>query len=65
MYNNTHIATPLPAYTPFIVYSDGQSWAVAGTSGGVKTYCVDLQITVPTSVLSGMYSSNATYSLYY
>lgn len=65
MYNNTHIATPLPAYTPFIVYSDGQSWVVAGTSGGTKTFCVDLQITVPASVLSGMYSSNATYSLYY
>jgi hypothetical protein len=65
MFNNTHIATPLPAYTPFIVYSDGQSWAVAGTSGGTKTFCVDLKITVPTSVLSGMYSSNATYSLYY
>jgi hypothetical protein len=65
MYNNTHIATPLPAYTPFIVYSDGQAWSVAGSSGGMKTYCVDLQITVPNSVLTGTYASNATYSLYY
>jgi hypothetical protein len=65
MNNNSHIATPLPAYTPFAVFSDGQAWAVMGASGGMKTFCVDLRITVPTSVLTGMYSSNATYSLYY
>jgi hypothetical protein len=65
MYNNTHIGTPLPSYTPFVVYSDGQAWAVAGASGGMKSFCVDLQITVPTSVSTGTYSSNATYSLYY
>lgn len=65
LYNNSHIGAPLPVYTPFIVYSDGQSWIVMGASGGMKTFCVDLQITVPNSVLTGVYNSNAYYSLYY
>jgi hypothetical protein len=63
--NNTHLTTPLPVYTPFVVYSDGQNWTLIQANGGMKTYCVDLQITVPNTVLSGTYSSNATYSLYY
>jgi hypothetical protein len=63
--NNSHLATPHPVFTPFIVYSDGTNWALLQANGGMKSYCVDLQITVPTSVLSGTYSSNATYSLYY
>jgi hypothetical protein len=65
MHNNSHVATPLPVYTPFIVYSDGSNWTLLQANGGMKTYCVDLQITVPNSVLSGTYASNATYSLYY
>ena len=65
LFNNSHVGTPLPAYTPFIVFSDGQSWVNVLASGGVKTMCVDLQITVPTSVLSGTYNSNATYTLLY
>lgn len=65
MYNNSHLATPLPVYTPFIVYSDGSNWTLLQANGGMKTYCIDLQITVPNSVLSGTYASNATYSLYY
>jgi hypothetical protein len=65
MSNNSHLATPLPVYTPFIVYSDGSNWTLLQANGGMKTYCVDLQITVPNSVLSGTYASNATYSLYY
>jgi hypothetical protein len=63
--NNTHIATPKPAYTPFIVYSDGQSWVIADTNGGMKTYCVDLQITIPITQAQGTYGSNATYTLFY
>ena len=65
MKNNSHLTTPLPQYTPFIVYSDGSNWTLLQANGGIKTYCIDLQITVPNSVLSGTYSSNATYSLYY
>ena len=65
MFNNSHLATPLPVYTPFIVYSDGSNWTLLQANGGMKTYCVDLQITVPNNVLSGTYASNATYSLYY
>jgi hypothetical protein len=65
LYNNSHLATPLPAYTPFIVYSDGQAFVNLATGGGMKTYCIDLQVTVPTSILTGTYNSNATYSLYY
>ena len=63
--NNTHIATPHPAYTPFIVFSDGQSWTIAGTSGGSQTYCVDLQVTIPITQAQGTYGSNATYTLFY
>jgi len=65
LHNNSHLATPLPVYTPFIVYSNGSNWTLLQANGGMKTYCVDLQITVPSSVLSGTYASNATYSLYY
>jgi hypothetical protein len=65
LYNNSHLATPLPAYTPFIVYSDGQAFVNLALGGGMKTFCIDLEITVPTSVLTGSYNSNATYSLYY
>jgi hypothetical protein len=65
MFNNSHVGTPLPSYTPFIVFSDGQSWVNVLASGGVKSMCVDLRITVPTSVLTGTYNSNATYTLLY
>ncbi|HTU80480.1 MAG TPA: hypothetical protein VMF61_00030 [Candidatus Acidoferrales bacterium] len=66
LYNNTHAATPIPYYTPFVVFSDdGGVWASVGTGIQDKTYCVDLQITVPASVAQGSYYSNATYTLYY
>jgi hypothetical protein len=65
LFNNSHLTTPLPAYTPFIVYSDGQAFVNLATGGGMKTYCIDLRITVPTTVFTGNYYSNATYSLYY
>jgi hypothetical protein len=65
LHNNSYLSTPLPQYTPFIVYSNGANWTLLQANGGMKTYCVNLQITVPTSVLTGDYSSNATYSLYY
>ena len=64
--NSTYAAVPKPAFTPFVVYSDdGGVWAQIGTGSQSKTYCVDLQILVPNTVLSGTYSSTATYSLYY
>lgn len=65
--NNTHqqLGTPKPAFTPFIVFSDGQSWTVADTNGLTKTYCVDLKITIPSANLTGQYSSNAVYTLLY
>lgn len=65
--NNTHLqlGTPKPAFTPFIVFSDGQSWTIADTNGLTKTYCVDLKITVPAANLTGQYSSNAVYTLLY
>lgn len=65
--NNTHqqTGTPKPAYTPFIVFSDGQSWTIADTNALTKTYCVDLKITVPNTALTGQYSSNAVYTLLY
>jgi len=65
--NNTHLqsGTPKPSYTPFIVFSDGQSWVIADASGLTKTYCVDLQITLPATLAGGAYSSNAVYTLFY
>lgn len=65
--NNTHqqLGTPKPAYTPFIVFSDGQSWTIADTNGLTKTYCVDLQVTIPIATTGGQYSSNAVYTLLY
>lgn len=64
--NNTYITTPLATATPFFVYSDnGGHWAALETSGGTKTYCVDLTLTIPVSVSGGTYSTNAVYTLYY
>jgi hypothetical protein len=65
--NNTHLqaGTPQPNFTPFIVFSDGQSWVVAAASGLTKTYCVDLEINLPITLAQGAYSSNAVYTLFY
>lgn len=63
--NNSYLSTPLPAYTPFVVYSNGQSWALLQANGGDKTYCVSLKINVPTTASQGAYSSQATYTLLY
>jgi hypothetical protein len=56
-------ATPQPTSTPFIVYPS--SWTVMASSGNVKSYCVDLTLTVPKTVPGGAYSTNAVYTLYY
>jgi hypothetical protein len=63
--NNSYIqgATPQPTSTPFIVYPT--SWSILGQSGGIKTYCVDLSLTIPATVPGGTYSTNAVYTLYY
>jgi hypothetical protein len=64
--NSAYYATPKPAFTPFVVYSDdGGTWAKLTSSSYAKTFCVDLEISVPASVAAGTYSSNATYSVYY
>ncbi len=64
--NNTYITAPLATATPFFVYlDDGGQFALRETSGGTKTYCVDLTLTIPVSVSGGTYSTNAVYTLYY
>jgi hypothetical protein len=63
--NNSYLSTPQPAYTPFVVYSNGQSWALLQENAGSKTYCVSLKIAVPASASQGAYSSQATYTLLY
>jgi hypothetical protein len=64
--NNTYIATPRPTATPFVVYStDGAVWAQLGVNGGMKTYCVDLTITIPITTPGGTFTSNAVYTLLY
>jgi hypothetical protein len=63
--NNSYLqgATPQPTSTPFVVYPT--SWTVLASSGGIKTYCVDLTVNVPASVAGGAYSTNAVYTIYY
>jgi hypothetical protein len=63
--NNSYLTTPHPAYTPFVVYSDGQNWQLLQANGGEKTYCVSLQIAIPAATAQGAYSSQATYTLLY
>jgi hypothetical protein len=65
--NNTYLqtGTPNPAPTAFIVYPDNNNqWSVMAKSGGTRTYCVDLQLTIP-STASGTYSTNAVYTMFY
>jgi hypothetical protein len=63
--NNSYLTTPHPAYTPFIVYSNGQNWALLQANALSKTYCVDLKVLVPVAASGGSYSSQATYTLLY
>lgn len=64
--NNSYLSTPHPTSTPFVVYPDNNnSWSIMDKNGGTKTYCVDLTITVPVTVLSGVYQTNAIYTLFY
>jgi hypothetical protein len=65
MLNNSYLSTPLPTYTPFIVYNDGQNWALLQANTKTKTYCIDLKLTIPSTTAQGSYSSNAVYTLYY
>jgi len=63
--NNSYVqgATPQPTSTPFVVYPT--AWSILDTKGGIQTYCVDLTLTIPSSVPGGTYSTNAVYTLYY
>lgn len=65
--NNTYLqtGTPNPAPTAFVVYPDNNNqWSVMAKSGGTQKYCVDLQLTIP-STASGTYSTNAVYTMFY
>jgi len=65
---NMYVTTPIlpETWTPFTVYPDNNNnWSLAVTNTGTVTYCVDLRLTIPVSVLSGSYGSNAVYSVYY
>jgi hypothetical protein len=63
--NNSYLqaATPQPTSTPFVVYPS--NWTVLAASGGLKTYCVDLTVTIPGNVPGGQYSTSAIYTVYY
>jgi hypothetical protein len=66
--NNTYVqgATPQPTATPFIVYPDNNSnWYKRVTASTAHTYCVDLTLTIPSTVPGGAYTTNAVYTLYY
>jgi hypothetical protein len=60
-----YITAPGPTATPFIVFSDGQTWTSFAVNGGMKTYCVNLTVTIPIATTAGTYSSNAVYTLFY
>ncbi|HUA09005.1 MAG TPA: hypothetical protein VMA98_06990 [Candidatus Acidoferrales bacterium] len=65
--NNTYknSATPQPTSTPYVVYADdGSEWSVLGSGTAITTYCVDLTVTVPSSVTDGPYSTYAVYTLF-
>lgn len=66
--NNTYLqgATPQPTSTPFVVYADdGNKWNTKEKSTGMKTYCVTLTLTIPSTVPQGAYSTNAIYTLFF
>lgn len=64
--NNSYLSTPKPTSTPFVVYPDNNNaWSIMDKNGLTKTYCVDLTITVPITVLGGTYQTNAIYTLFY
>lgn len=63
--NNTYVSSPLPTATPYIVYADdGDVWSGLGSGSVITTYCIDLTVTVPASVLDGTYQTNAVYTLF-
>lgn len=63
--NNSYLtsSTPNPKATPFVVYPS--AWTVLASGGSTRTYCVDLQVSIPATTPQGTYSSNAIYTLYY
>jgi hypothetical protein len=64
--HNSYIATPRPTATPFSVYPDNNNaWGIMDKNGGTKIYCVDLTLNVPITVLGGVYTTTAVYTLYY
>ncbi|MBV8153377.1 MAG: hypothetical protein JOY98_03100 [Candidatus Eremiobacteraeota bacterium] len=62
---NGYLSTPKPTATPFIVYSDGVNWTTFAANALMKTYCVDLTITIPQTTVVGTYGSQAVYTLYF
>ncbi|HKU68315.1 MAG TPA: hypothetical protein VJP85_11120 [Candidatus Baltobacteraceae bacterium] len=56
-------SSPNPSFTPFVVYPS--AWTVLSSGGGMKNYCVDLQVAIPATTPQGTYSSNAIYTLYF
>ena len=66
--NNTYLqgSTPQPAATPFVVYAtNNNNWYPKEKSSGMKTYCVTLTLTIPSTVQQGTYSTNAIYTLFF
>lgn len=63
--NNSYLqlGTPKPTATPFVVYPS--NWTVMASDGHTQTYCVDLTLTIPATVPTGAYSTNAVYTIWY
>lgn len=57
--------SPEPS-TAFYVYPDNNNnFVIAAHNGYTVTYCVDLFLTIPVTVLGGVYNTTAIYALYY
>jgi hypothetical protein len=55
-----------PIWTNFInYYTNNNNWQVTAHATGPITECVDLKVTLPSSLPAGQYSATAVYSLYY
>jgi hypothetical protein len=46
-------------------YTNNKVWQVTKSTAGIQTFCVDLRLTVPSTVAPGTYYATVAYSLYY
>jgi len=60
---NNYLSTPQPTASPFTVFP--AAWQNVATNNGIKTYCVDLAVSVPVTTPGGTYTTNAVYTVFW